>query len=198
MHQQLIPGLSKHVQSFHLAWLTRRIGIKSLVQFQEMLARGLALSLASYGAAFDLMEAFPSLIRAALYLIWWMVTGDIKLVCFLMSRYDDILNLLIVAGRVTEGSAMLEGDTQGSVLSTSDLLITLDLLGRLIMRDIQHRGLMADQVLGCFADDIHQAMLGSLEPACVIVLCVNRLGPLCGLKLGFRKMFIISDGGGTP
>ena len=64
MHQQLIPGLSKHVQSFHLAWLTRRIGIKSLVQFQEMLARGLALSLSSYGAAFDLMEAL-------LYLIWY-------------------------------------------------------------------------------------------------------------------------------
>ena len=52
---------------------------------------------------------------------------------------------------------MEDGATQGSVQSTADLLLCVDLLGRMIMKELVKRGIASDCFFGTFGGDLHTA-----------------------------------------
>ena len=121
-----------------------------------------------------------------------ITNGDISFVNWLRFRYSDVVVTLVLAGETCVGPPFLNGTFQGSVESTLDMLVSLELVARLVARELVSRSLWNDQVLGGFGDDLHQAMVRSLEPACVVLDNIWKLkGPL-GLVPSLTKMKIIA------
>ena len=109
VHSKFIPYLNAIVGDWQGAWLLRRLGLKSIIQFQHLLARGIALRLASSGVAFDLMDAFSKLLRAGVWLLWWLIAGDTTFSVLLSSWYEDFSNFLVIGGRCSRGRASGRG-----------------------------------------------------------------------------------------
>ena len=90
---------------------------------------------------------------------------------------------------------MLRGSTQGSVLSTCDLIMVTELIARMVLAESDARSLRAQQRLGLFGDDISQVTGNTTEAGCVVIEVVWFLGPLTGVEMGFSKMAVIAANG---
>jgi len=90
---------------------------------------------------------------------------------------------------------MPDGTIQGSILSTSHLIVSLEIVARETMDRLGFLGMRHLMSLGGFGDDVHAGMKGTVVPGLVLLQVFIQVGPLVGMYIQWLKTVLIAPGG---
>jgi hypothetical protein len=127
--------------------------------------------------------------------LWRSMLEDISLPLFVSSLYVGLSNIVVCMGSTSQGPDMLDGTIQGSILSTSHMLLSLEVVARETIDRLSYRDMRHLMCLGGFGDDVHAGMKGCVVPGLVLLQVFLFVSPLVGLYIQWLKTCLLAPGG---